>query len=93
MKPEAAFSLSSAAEAVQSVIDDGQDEPFYVVDVNDMLLKHKKWLINLPRVKPFYAVKCNSCPLVLELLAALGLGFDCASKVSLCLVPSCHAVS
>lgn len=26
------------------------------------------------------AVKCNDCPIILELLAALGAGFDCASK-------------
>lgn len=28
------------------------------------------------------AVKCNDSPLVLETLAGLGTGFDCASKVS-----------
>jgi len=33
----------------------------------------------LPRVKPFYAVKCNSDPFVLKTLASLGTGFDCAS--------------
>lgn len=27
------------------------------------------------------AVKCNDHPTVLEILAALGIGFDCASKV------------
>ena len=36
------------------------------------------------------AVKCNDNPVVLALLAQLGIGFDCASKVSdsvmLCLV-------
>jgi len=28
------------------------------------------------------AVKCNDSPVVLALLARLGTGFDCASKVS-----------
>lgn len=26
------------------------------------------------------AVKCNDCPIVIQTLAALGTGFDCASK-------------
>lgn len=59
-----------------------QDEPFYMVDVQDILLKNKNWNLKLPRVRPYYAVKCNNCPIVLEILVGLGLGFDCASKVS-----------
>uniref|UniRef100_A0A672HSL2 ornithine decarboxylase n=1 Tax=Salarias fasciatus TaxID=181472 RepID=A0A672HSL2_SALFA len=39
-----------------------------------------RWTTNLPRVQPFYAVKCNNTPAVLWLLSALGSGFDCASK-------------
>lgn len=34
----------------------------------------------MPRITPFYAVKCNSEPGVLKLLNAMGTGFDCASK-------------
>ena len=34
----------------------------------------------MPRVVPFYAVKCYPEPGLLRLLAALGTGFDCASK-------------
>lgn len=30
----------------------------------------------------FTAVKCNDDQTVLEILAALGIGFDCASKVT-----------
>ncbi|KIY99133.1 ornithine decarboxylase [Monoraphidium neglectum] len=37
----------------------------------------------MPRVAPFYAVKCNPQPALLRLLAALGAGFDCASKAEL----------
>lgn len=33
----------------------------------------------MPRVTPFYAVKCNPEPGMLKLLMALGAGFDCAS--------------
>lgn len=39
-----------------------------------------RWFDNLPRVKPFYAVKCNPDPVVLETLFNAGIeGFDCAS--------------
>lgn len=34
----------------------------------------------LPRVRPCYAVKCNDDPKIVETLAALGAGFDCASR-------------
>ncbi len=34
----------------------------------------------MPRVTPFYAVKCYPEPGILKLLNALGTGFDCASK-------------
>jgi ornithine decarboxylase len=33
----------------------------------------------MPRVVPFYAIKCNPDPGVVRLLASLGAGFDCAS--------------
>lgn len=57
------------------------EDAFYVCDVSDLLRKHKAWMTQLPRVRPFYAVKCNSAPIVLETLSSLGIGFDCASKV------------
>ena len=48
-----------------------------------MLILYEKWNIALPNVTPFYAVKCNTDLVLLKLLAALGTGFDCASKVNL----------
>lgn len=53
-----------------------------MADLGDILRKHLKWLKALPRVTPFYAVKCNDSRTVLKTLAAIGTGFDCASKVS-----------
>ncbi|KAM3843170.1 ornithine decarboxylase 1-like [Diretmus argenteus] len=35
----------------------------------------------MPRVTPFYAVKCNDSRTVVMTLASLGAGFDCASKL------------
>jgi len=37
------------------------------------------WKAAMPRVTPFYAVKCYPDPGILKLLMALGTGFDCAS--------------
>ncbi|XP_029991419.1 ornithine decarboxylase-like [Sphaeramia orbicularis] len=54
--------------------------PFFVANLDDLFQKHIRWLRNLPRVKPFYAVKCNSTPAVIRVLRILGTGFDCASK-------------
>ena len=58
-----------------------KEDPFYVVDVGRLLDLHCEWQATLPSVKPFYAVKCNDDPVLLSTLAAMGLGFDCASKV------------
>lgn len=59
---------------------DIQEEPLYICDLTDIIKKHRIWTQFLPRVVPFYAVKCNDSPMVLKILASLGTGFDCASK-------------
>jgi ornithine decarboxylase len=56
------------------------DEPFLVVNLTTLVNKFQQWQKELPRVKPFYAVKCNDDPIILKTLAELGTGFDCASK-------------
>uniref|UniRef100_A0A8C5BUG8 ornithine decarboxylase n=1 Tax=Gadus morhua TaxID=8049 RepID=A0A8C5BUG8_GADMO len=50
-------------------------------------IKHLRWARALPRVTPFYAVKCSNSISVVRTLASLGCGFDCASK-SLGVAPS-----
>ncbi|XP_077990834.1 ornithine decarboxylase-like [Glandiceps talaboti] len=57
-----------------------KDDAFFVMDLGDIVRKYQKWRALLPRVDPFYAVKCNENPAVLQILASLGTGFDCASK-------------
>ncbi|KKA26609.1 hypothetical protein TD95_003424 [Thielaviopsis punctulata] len=58
----------------------GDEDTFFVADLGEVYRQHMRWKMNLPRVKPFYAVKCNPDPTLLRLLAELGTGFDCASK-------------
>lgn len=57
-----------------------EHDPFYIVDLEDICNKHVNWITQLPRVEPHYAIKCNTDPMLLKLLAYLGVGFDCASK-------------
>ncbi|KAL2119434.1 hypothetical protein VTJ04DRAFT_6395 [Mycothermus thermophilus] len=86
---EAAKQLIGQAlrERVESVDHDfcepGEEDTFFVADLGEVYRQHLRWKLNLPRVKPFYAVKCNPDPKLLELLAALGTGFDCASKAEI----------
>ncbi|XP_060735291.1 ornithine decarboxylase-like [Tachysurus vachellii] len=71
----------------ESTSSDDKDA-FFVADLGDVLKKHLRWARVLPRVTPFYAVKCNDSRAVLETLATLGTGFDCASKTEIQLVQS-----
>jgi len=59
------------------------DVPFYLIDLNDVQEKIAKWNRNLPRVQPFFAVKCNPDPNVLKIMVENGCGFDVASKKEL----------
>ncbi|XP_073542297.1 ornithine decarboxylase-like isoform X2 [Phyllobates terribilis] len=70
-----------------SFVQDNQDA-FYVADLSDVVDKYCYFHRDLPRVKPFYAVKCNNSKQVLQVLAILGTGFDCASKAEIDLVLS-----
>jgi ornithine decarboxylase len=71
--------------SIEKIIDEKiasntQERSFYVVDMYDIYKKHMRWLNLMPRVKPFYAIKCNNLPEIVAFLASLGTGFDCASK-------------
>ncbi|KAI9000228.1 pyridoxal-dependent decarboxylase [Gaertneriomyces semiglobifer] len=56
------------------------EDSFFVGDLGEVVRQYDQWRALLPRVEPFYAVKCNPDPMVLKTLASLGTGFDCASK-------------
>lgn len=56
------------------------ENAFFVADLSEVYRQHLRWMRALPRIIPFYAVKCNPDPYVLKLLASLGSGFDCASN-------------
>jgi len=56
------------------------DQPFFIVNLKEVIKKINLWREHLPRVEPFYAVKCNPDDIIMRLMSSMGLGFDCASK-------------
>lgn len=58
----------------------GEEDSFFVADLGQVFRSFQRWKQELPRVQPFYAVKCNTDVKVVELLGHLGANFDCASK-------------
>lgn len=60
------------------------EDPVCVVDLGAVLRLFRTWAGAMPRVTPYYAVKCNNDPALLSMLAALGAGFDCASDCEVC---------
>lgn len=75
--------MSNIKTFVKENLDFKSDDPFYVFDVEDVIRKHQKWLELMPRVVPYYAVKANRFPFLLEVMIGLGLKYDCASQVCL----------
>ncbi|GLC44530.1 Mitochondrial 2-oxoadipate and 2-oxoglutarate transporter [Pleodorina starrii] len=59
---------------------DIDSDSIYCVDLAAPFRLFKAWRAAMPRVLPYYAVKCYPEPGILKLLIALGAGFDCASK-------------
>jgi ornithine decarboxylase len=52
-----------------------------MVDLGQVIELKDLWDRYFHQIKIFYAVKCNNEPIFLKVLASLGIGFDCASKV------------
>lgn len=53
--------------------------PFLATDLRILSRRLRRFTTALPRVQPFYAVKCNSAPEVLETAAQHGTSFEVAS--------------
>jgi len=66
-----------------------ENEAFYIVDLGAIVRKYEEWTTHLPRVKPFYAIKCNPNTAIIKLLASLGANFDCASKAEIQQILGC----
>ena len=78
---------TSTIDIIKSTLEKSHlDTGFFIVDLTIVIQQYKKWIEYLPRIKPFYAVKCNPDELVIKTLGILGTGFDCASKNEISLV-------
>lgn len=55
------------------------DAPLFVVDLGTVKRAYEKWQELLPDVKVHFAMKSNSDPVILQVLASLGSSFDVAS--------------
>jgi diaminopimelate decarboxylase len=68
-------------DIINDFLEDNQSErAFYIIDLGEITKSYINWVTMLPLVKPYYAVKCNPNPVLLDALASLGTNFDCASE-------------
>ncbi|XP_055329769.1 ornithine decarboxylase-like [Paramacrobiotus metropolitanus] len=66
--------------AIASKWEEYSDDSFFLLNLDRIIENVANWKRHLPRVDLFYAVKCDSNPVILRLLSALGCGFDVATK-------------
>uniref|UniRef100_A0A3P9K985 Antizyme inhibitor 1b n=2 Tax=Oryzias TaxID=8089 RepID=A0A3P9K985_ORYLA len=92
-KPNYIIELLDGSVTLEDVIDGHicdqtvmEKSAFVVGDLGALMQQHACWQSVVPRVLPYYPVKCNSSPVVIEVLASLGLGFVCANKAEVGLV-------
>lgn len=68
-------------DIVDKFLESNQSEdPFFIVNLGEIIRQYRKWTTHFPDITPFYAIKCNPDVVILELLHKLGANFDCASK-------------
>ncbi|KAG2529827.1 hypothetical protein JM16_001798 [Phytophthora kernoviae] len=71
--------LAASRTHIDSLGDEAEDA-FYTIDLQHVANQYRRMVTLLPRVLPFYTVKCHPDTRVLALLAKLGAGVDCASQ-------------
>lgn len=66
---------------VRFLFPQSEKNAFFVADLGVIMRQHVRWRTHMAQIRPYYAVRCNSSPAVIEVLAALGTGFICTNKV------------
>uniref|UniRef100_A0A3P8PHT7 Orn/DAP/Arg decarboxylase 2 N-terminal domain-containing protein n=1 Tax=Astatotilapia calliptera TaxID=8154 RepID=A0A3P8PHT7_ASTCA len=94
-EPQYSVDLLEGGMALCDVIDNhiyeqtlSEKNAFFVADLGVIMRQHVRWRTHMSQIRPYYAVRCNSSPAVIEVLAALGTGFICTNKSELELVQS-----
>uniref|UniRef100_A0A671V8J7 Antizyme inhibitor 1a n=1 Tax=Sparus aurata TaxID=8175 RepID=A0A671V8J7_SPAAU len=92
-EPQYSVGLLEAGTTLCEVIDNhiyeqtlSEKSAFFVADLGVIMRQHARWRTHMAQIRPYYAVRCNSSPTVIEVLAALGTGFICTNKSELELV-------
>jgi ornithine decarboxylase len=67
-------------DLLKQILSEGVENAFFLVDLGTVMKKYEEWSKSLPRVKPFYAIKCNPDEAILKTLKICGCGYDCASQ-------------
>ena len=74
-------------DVVKSIIESRASlNSFFLIDIGAIFRRYKLWMMYMPKVKIFYAVKCNPDKLIINTLVDLGVGFDVASKTEISMV-------
>jgi len=81
--PASTTTLEFARQVAKEKQATSDEDAFAVMNLSALVDRFFEWKEKLPRIQPFYAVKCNNDPMLLKLLADLGAGFDCASKAEI----------
>jgi len=58
-------------------------DTFYIYHRSRIVNLYRKWTTLLPTVEPYYAIKCNPDPILLDTLAECGACFDAASPAEI----------
>jgi len=74
---------STLESEIENILDNSNTNTFYLVDLTTVILKYKNWNTYLPRIRPFYAIKCNPDQHIVKTLLACGTGLDVASMPEL----------
>lgn len=97
-EPQYSVGLLEGSTALCDVIDNHiyeqtlcEKNAFFVADLGIVMRQHVRWRTHMAQIRPYYTVRCNSSPAVIEVLAALGTGFICTNKSELELVQS-HSI-
>lgn len=75
------FSLILTHPHVRFLLSQSEKNAFFVADLGVVMRQHVRWRTHMAQIRPYYPVRCNSSPVVIEVLAALGTGFMCTNKV------------
>lgn len=76
--------LSVARDLAEMKTAQGDNYPFYVMDMGRLESLLRSWREHLPRVQPFYSIRCNADPVLLRLLVEQpDIGFYCTNRAEL----------